>query len=73
MTQALPSPPPLVSPVLTDEQQFTYVWSGWFRAVFNVLSPGITTTISLAKLTGGGANGSITIVKGIVTKYIAPT
>jgi hypothetical protein len=52
---------------------FERVWSGWFRNLYNVLAPGLTTTISLAKLTGGGANGSISIENGIVTSYTAPT
>jgi len=34
---------------------------------------GISATVSLAKLTGGGANGSMTVTNGIVTAYTAPT
>lgn len=34
---------------------------------------GLNTTLALAKLTTGGANGSITVVNGIVTAYTAPT
>jgi len=34
---------------------------------------GITTTVALAKLTAGGANGSMTVANGIVTAYTAPT
>jgi trimeric autotransporter adhesin len=33
----------------------------------------ISTTIALAKLTTLGSNGSVTIVNGIVTAYVAPT
>jgi hypothetical protein len=36
-------------------------------------TPGIDATIALAKLTAGGANGSATYVKGILTSYTAPT
>jgi hypothetical protein len=32
-----------------------------------------TQVVALAKLTAGGANGSITITGGIVTAYTAPT
>ena len=39
----------------------------------SILSPGITATIALAKLTTGGTNGSITVTRGIVTAYTAPT
>jgi len=34
---------------------------------------GITTTVALARLTAGGANGSMTVANGIVTAYTAPT
>lgn len=34
---------------------------------------GLSTTIALAKLTTGGTNGSITVVNGIITTYVAPT
>ena len=34
---------------------------------------GITTTVTLAKLTGGGSNGSLTITKGIITAVTNPT
>ncbi len=33
----------------------------------------LSTTIVLAKITGGGANGSVTTSNGIVTAYTAPT
>ena len=34
---------------------------------------GLTTTLALAKLTGGGTDGSATIQNGIVTAYTPPT
>jgi len=34
---------------------------------------GIDATVALAKLTTGGANGSLTVTKGIITGYTAPT
>ena len=34
---------------------------------------GISTTVALAKLTVTGANGSLTVVNGIITAYTAPT
>jgi hypothetical protein len=36
-------------------------------------TPGISAVIPLAKLTGGGTNGSITFLGGIATAYSAPT
>lgn len=34
---------------------------------------GISTTVTLAKLTSTGSNGSLTISNGIITAYTAPT
>lgn len=69
---SLPPVPPRSAPVM-DGHVFTQVWSGWFRALWNVVNPGQTFNITLAKVTTGGANGSITVVNGIVTAYVAPT
>jgi hypothetical protein len=44
-----------------------------FNQVQAQLAKGISGTAILAKLTGGGANGSLTFVKGIITGYVAPT
>ncbi len=41
--------------------------------VQNSLAAGITGTAVLAKITGGGANGSLTFTKGLITAYTAPT
>lgn len=38
-----------------------------------ILAPGITGTVTLAKITGGGANGSLTFTKGIITAVTNPT
>lgn len=37
------------------------------------LAPGISGTVTLAKLTTGGNNGSLTFIKGIITAYVQPT
>lgn len=37
------------------------------------LSTGFTGTVTLAKLTGGGANGSLTFASGICTGHVDPT
>ena len=34
---------------------------------------GVSATVALAKLTGAGTNGSLTVVSGVVTAYTAPT
>jgi hypothetical protein len=33
----------------------------------------VSGTVTLAKLTGGGANGSLTFVDGLITAFVAPT
>lgn len=37
------------------------------------LAAGASGTITLAKLTGGGSNGSITVTGGIITAFVNPT
>lgn len=37
------------------------------------VSQGISGTVPLAKITGGGANGSLTFANGIITGYVSPT
>lgn len=75
MSETLKPPPPRSSPIEDDSgaNVFSRVWSGWFRNIFIALSGGISTTVSLAKLTVGGTNGSLTVVNGIITAYVPPT
>lgn len=40
---------------------------------FPTWQAGYTGSVTLAKITGGGTNGSMTFVNGICTAYIAPT
>lgn len=56
-----------------NSKVFSQFWSGWFRVLYNILSPGISANVTLAKLTTGGANGSLTVKNGIITSYTAPT
>lgn len=37
------------------------------------LNPGITETVTIAKLTPSGANGSLTFVNGVLTAVTQPT
>ena len=37
------------------------------------ITGGATGSVTLLKLTGGGANGSLTFVDGLITAYVAPT
>jgi hypothetical protein len=65
-------PPPELE-VTTQRGTFAQPWSGWFRNLYNVLKPGITVTVTTAKLTVGGANGSMTFVNGVLTKSTPAT
>jgi hypothetical protein len=42
-------------------------------AIQAILHPGVTGTVTLAKITGGGSNGSLTFTKGIITAFTAPS
>lgn len=44
-----------------------------FRSLVAQDFPGVSGTILLAKLTGGGTNGSITVSHGIITAFTNPT
>ena len=76
MIKTLQNPPPRSSEFLTEDM-VSQVWSGWFRRITetfnNNLAAGYTGTITTAKLTGGGTNGSITFVNGVVTAQVAAT
>lgn len=42
-------------------------------SILTKLAAGVTGTISLAKLTTGGTNGSITVSGGLITGFVNPT
>jgi hypothetical protein len=48
-------------------------WTQWFTQLYDMLSPGITVTITTAKLTGGGTTGSMTFKKGILVDQTKAT
>ena len=77
-------PPPRLGPVLQDHlgtphvgYMFSLQWDGWFKKLANSINSniaaGYTGTISLAKLTSTGTNGSITVVNGVITAVTEPT
>ena len=43
------------------------------NALQAALAAGVSGTVTLAKITGGGANGSLTVVGGIITAIVNPT
>lgn len=77
-------PPKFYPPVVLDEgtakYELTQPWHLWFlnlgRAIGvlqDASAAGYTGTVALAKITGGGADGSLTIVNGLITAVTAPT
>lgn len=71
--------PPRYAPVgqklsdLLPDVAMSEPWFTWLLDVKRRLSPGLTATVTLAKLTGGGTNGSLTFVNGILTAVTQPT
>ena len=54
--------------------QYFFNWlNSLFRLLQGTLGQGFTGTIATAKLTGGGANGSITFANGVVTAQTPAT
>jgi hypothetical protein len=72
---------------LTHDDSMTIPWQQLFTNVAALLNLGVppasknsrgtlaptSITISISKLTSGGANGSLTFTSGILTGYQAPT
>jgi hypothetical protein len=52
-------------------------WNQWFTQLVTIINAanntGFTGTIITAKLTGGGTNGSITLVNGKIISQVAAT
>lgn len=67
----VPIPPIEVDIVVNNKS--TPLMFNWMQTVTGLLQGGITGTVTLAKLTGGGANGSLTFVNGILTSKVDPT
>lgn len=78
---------PTVVSAVDEQRQFHPVWKQLFNDIAGLLNRGVpaatnsatgvsqpqSVVIHLAKLTGGGANGSLTFTNGILTAYQAPT
>ena len=66
---------PLVE-LLNGNYVITQPWADWtiaMQAVAARNAAGVSGTIPLAKITGGGTDGSLTFVSGILTAFVAPT
>ena len=74
-------PPVKDSSIVDQNGKKTQYFFNWLNGVYNVivgtlgLGIGAATpvTVTLAKLTTGGTNGSITVTNGVITAYVAPT
>lgn len=72
MAMFQPPPTNLTQVSLSDGTPSQFM-IGWMNAVNNLLSRGFTGTITTAKLTGGGANGSMTFQNGILVSQTPAT
>lgn len=78
---------PSLIEAVTDKKRLTVPFVRLFTNVFNLLNQGYppaqndingqgqpqSATIPLAKITGGGAAGSLTFTNGILTNAVPPT
>lgn len=84
----IPPPPPRSGPVLQPDGTFQQTtWAGWFRRLFNAfnnnaealaavqadLPAGLSVTITTSALTGGGTEGSMKFVNGILVAQTPAT
>jgi hypothetical protein len=70
----LPIPPPREISVIESSGKMNLVWYQWFTILQQDLALGLTTpAITTAKLTTGGANGSMTFTFGLLTAVTAAT
>lgn len=79
MTDLVP-PPSTGTPAVEDRRggtmYFTSIWRQWFislAAIINSSPTGVSVTITTAKLTAGGTNGSMTFTNGILTSHVQAT
>lgn len=70
------APPPKYIPftdVGPDGREFvTPAWYDWALRIDQTFR-GSSTTVTLAKITGPGTDGSLTIVNGLITAVVQPT
>lgn len=67
------NPPPKALPVVDLGGTAAAAWYDWSLRVAQAEASGVTTSVTLAKITGGGSNGSLTIVNGRITAVVQPT
>lgn len=70
------SPPLFRAPFFTlpnGQAVMDEAWSNWFTQLASTFSSAYTGVVPLTKITGGGSDGSLTIVNGLVVSVVAPT
>lgn len=54
-------------PIADKNGSTTNAWFFFFTQLYNRVNPGLTVTVTTAKLTTSGSAGSLTFVNGILT------
>ena len=70
--------PGIQRPVNIDDRStvgiaFRNVYDNLFYLREKTKAVGVSGTVTLVKLTGGGSNGSITFTDGVITGFVEPT
>lgn len=73
MTAPLTNTPDRNNPIIEKDGVATEDFFIWLALVSELLESGYTGTITTAKLTGAGANGSMTFQHGILTAQTQAT
>ena len=70
-----PDPPRYAALIeFLDRGDVSEAWFTWFREqVTSRLNDGQTVTVTLAKITGGGTNGSLEFRNGLLVSVTQPT
>lgn len=66
-------PPHIRHPISRSDGVTTTHWWAWFDGLGKLFRRGYTGTVNLAKLTGGGNDGTLTIENGVIIDYTPPT
>jgi hypothetical protein len=67
-----PKSMPLTETFSEGEPEMSNAWYTWALGVSGVVG-GVSGTVTLAKITGGGADGSLTFTNGRITAFTQPT
>lgn len=73
---AFPDPPgqlPIFVLTPSEANRVSEPWHSWFRRLARTISPGVTATVPLAKITALGTDGALEITDGVITSVTQPT